>query len=88
MRSDSSEAIKAMVRVGLGMTVLLLWNVEADLQKSNLKVIETEAPPLTTRLALIRARGARLSSAVLEFVSMAHKVKSKYLRPVKSPYGL
>ena len=88
MRSDSSEAIKAMVRAGLGMTVLFLWNIENELPQSNFTVVQTEAPPLTARLALIRVKGTHLSNAVMEFVNMARKVGWKHLRPVKSPYGL
>jgi hypothetical protein len=51
-------------------------------------VVETEAPPLTARLALIRVKGAHLSNAVMEFVDLARKVGWKHLRPVKAPHGL
>ena len=87
MRSDSSEAIKAMIRAGLGMAVLFLWNVDADLQRSDFTIVQTDAPPLTARFALIRVRGTYLCNAVSEFVDLARKIGWKHLRPVKGPHG-
>jgi DNA-binding transcriptional LysR family regulator len=87
MRSDSAEAIKAMVRAGLGISVLFLWNIDVDLQKSRFVVIQTEAPPLISRISLIRLKSSYTSQAVTEFVELARKVGSKHLRPVKQSAG-
>jgi DNA-binding transcriptional LysR family regulator len=87
MRSDSSEAIKAMVRAGLGISVLFLWNIDVDLQKSRFAVIQTEAPLLVSRISLIRLKSAYTSHAVTEFVELARRVGWKHLRPVKPALG-
>ena len=84
MRSDSSEAIKAMVRAGLGISLLFLWNIDADLQRSRFHVIQTEAPPLVSRIALIRLRGSYVSKPVWEFLELARRIGWKHLRPVKA----
>jgi DNA-binding transcriptional LysR family regulator len=82
MRSDSAEAIKAMVRAGLGISLLFLWNIGAESQKSGFTIIQTEAPPLISRIALIRLRGDYIPRAVSEFVTLAHGLKAKHFRPV------
>ena len=87
MRSDSAEAIKAMIRAGLGMSVLFLWNINADLQKSRFTIVQTEAPPLISRIALIRLESTYISNAVMEFIELARGTGWKYLRPIKSLPG-
>ena len=87
MRSDSSEAIKAMVRNGLGISVLFLWNIEVESQKSRFVVIQTEAPPLVSRISLIRRKNTFTSHAVTEFVELARTAEWKHLRPVTSPFA-
>ena len=87
MRSDSSEAIKAMVRAGLGISLLFLWNIDADLQRSRFQVIQTDAPPLVSRIALIRLRGSYTSKPVWEFLEMARRIGWKHLQPVKTVSG-
>ena len=83
MRSDSSEAIKSMVRAGLGMSVLFLWNIHADPHKARFTIVQTEAPPLMSRIALIRLKSTYISNAVMEFTSLARGTGWNYLRPVK-----
>lgn len=82
MRSDSAEAIKAMIRTGMGISVLFLWNIEADMQKSRFTVIETEAPVLKSRISLIRLKNDYTSHAVTEFVELARGMTWKHLHPV------
>lgn len=82
MRSDSAEAIKSMVRAGLGMSVLFLWNVDADLYKSRFTIVQTEAPPLMSRIALIRMKSGYMSNAVMEFTKLARGTRWKYLHPI------
>ena len=83
MRSDSAEAIKAMVRAGLGISILFLWNIDVDLQKSRFAVIQTEAPLLSSRIALIRLRSNYTSNSVTEFIELARRMQWKHLRPVR-----
>jgi DNA-binding transcriptional LysR family regulator len=82
MCSDSAEAIKAMVLAGMGISLLFLWNVDLDSQKSRFSVIQTEKPPLISRIALIRLRGGYTPQAVGEFVTLARGVSAKHFRPV------
>jgi DNA-binding transcriptional LysR family regulator len=79
MRSDSSEAIKGMVRTGLGISVLFLWNLESDQRGSALRVIRTEAPPLSLRMGLIRVKSSYTSKAVNAFIQLAGGVNWKNL---------
>ncbi len=87
MRSDSAEAIKAMVRAGLGMSVLFLWNIDADPQKSQFTIVQTEAPPLMSRIALIRLKSSYTSNAVVKFIELARGTGWKHLRPAKPVHG-
>lgn len=82
MRSDSAEAIKAMIRAGMGISVLFLWNIDADLQKSGFTVIQTEAPLLKSRISLIRLKSDYTSHAVTGFVELARRMTWKHLHPV------
>ena len=81
MRSDSAEAIKAMIRAGMGISVLFLWNIDADSQNSRFTVIQTEAPTLKSRISLIRLKSDYTSHAVTEFVELARGMTWKHLRP-------
>lgn len=82
MRSDSAEAIKAMIRAGMGISVLFLWNIDADLQNSRFTVIQTEAPVLKARISLIRLKSDYTSHAITEFVELARGMTWKHLHPV------
>ncbi len=87
MRSGSAEAIKAMIRAGMGISVLFLWNIDADVQKSRFTVIETEAPVLKARISLIHLKTDYTSHAVSEFVELARGMKWKHLHPVTTGLG-
>jgi len=81
MRSDSAEAIKAMIRAGLGISVLFVWNINTELRSNVLTVLRTEAAPLELRMALIRSRCAYESQAVQEFVRLARQMNWQNLHP-------
>jgi len=85
MRSDSSEAIKAMIRSGLGVSVLFLWNLDSDPRASALKVIRTDEPPLTLRMGLIRVKSTYTSKAVGAFIQLAATLNWKNLHLVRRP---
>jgi len=70
MRSDSSAAIKAMVRSGLGVTVLFLWNLNTEARSKGFTVVTTEAKPLITHMALIKKKSAYTPRAVSEFINV------------------
>jgi DNA-binding transcriptional LysR family regulator len=83
MRSDSSEAIKAMIRAGLGISVLLLWNLDGDSRSSGFSVLRTDAPTLSVRMALIRVQSSYTPRAVREFIQLASSANWKHLHLVK-----
>jgi DNA-binding transcriptional LysR family regulator len=85
MRSDSSEAIKAMIRAGLGISVLFLWNIDAEMRGSAFKVIRTDAPPLSLRMALIRSKSGYTQRAVYEFIQLAGRMNWKNLHLLPNP---
>jgi DNA-binding transcriptional LysR family regulator len=84
MRSDSSEAIKAMIRAGLGISVLFLWNIDMEMRSATFKVIRTDAPPLSLRMALMRSKSAYTPKAVDEFIQLAGRMNWKNLHLVRS----
>jgi DNA-binding transcriptional LysR family regulator len=83
MRSDSSEAIKAMVHAGLGVSVLLLWNLDGDSRSPALSVLRTDAPPLSVRMALIRVQSSYTPKAAREFILLASSANWKHLHLVR-----
>jgi DNA-binding transcriptional LysR family regulator len=84
MRSDSAEAIKAMIRAGLGVSVLFLWNIDAEVRSSTFSVIRTNAPPLSLRMALVRLRSGFTPKAVQEFINLTGGMNWKNLHPIKT----
>lgn len=84
MRSDSAEAIKAMIRAGMGISVLFLWNIATD---SQFRVIQTEAPVLRARISLIRLKSDYNSHAVTGFVELARRMMWRHLHPVTAGQG-
>lgn len=71
MRFDSAEAIKSMVRMGFGISMLPLWAVSTELAAAQIAVINQLEPPLTWRFALVGRRAARLSPAAQAFSDLA-----------------
>jgi DNA-binding transcriptional LysR family regulator len=82
MRSDSAEAIKAMLRAGLGVSVLFLWNITSDVRSRALSVIRTEAPPLVSQMALVKLRTSYTPKAVLRFIELARRMDWKNLHSI------
>ncbi len=81
MRSDSAEAIKALVRSGLGVSVLFLWNMNSEPRGSGITVLRTDAPPLNSHMALLKMRSHPISPAVQAFIELSRKIKWKNLHP-------
>jgi DNA-binding transcriptional LysR family regulator len=87
MRSDSSEAIKAMIRAGLGISVLFLWNVASDVRAGAFTVVRTGAPPLISYMALIKVKTKFTPKPVQAFIDMAVRSDWKQLHPASSSKG-
>jgi len=77
MRSDNAEAIKAMVRAGAGVAILLAWTVNADLQRRALHIVKTDAPPLEICMALIKRKSAYTSPPARAFIDLVRQMKWK-----------
>lgn len=71
MRFDSAEAIKAMVAMGLGLSMLPLWCVRADLRSGALHLIRQREQPLVARFSLVCRRTAVSSQAVQALIQAA-----------------
>lgn len=82
MRSDSAEAIKAMLRAGLGVSVLFLWNITSDVRSRALSIIRTDAPRLVSQMALVKLRSSYTPKAVTAFIELARRSDWKNLHPV------
>jgi DNA-binding transcriptional LysR family regulator len=79
MRSGSAEAIKAIIRAGLGISVLFLWNINTDLHNATLATIRTEVPPPELRMALVQSQPGSSTRTVQEFVAMARRMNRQNL---------
>jgi LysR family hydrogen peroxide-inducible transcriptional activator len=80
MRFDNAEAIKAMTRLGLGISGLPMWIVDAELRERRLFVIRLEERPLIGQLSLVRRRSGYLPKPVSAFVELAQQWQWKGVR--------
>jgi len=77
MRFDSAEAIKAMIRTGLGISMLPMWIVDEDLRNERLFLIRQEDPPLRSKIALVGRKSAFIPQTVRAFVAEARNIRWK-----------
>jgi len=80
MRFDDTEAIKAMVRSGLGMSMLPYWSVYGDLKRGTLKLMTQKERKLECKVALISRKRGENSSPAQAFISMARTFDNRSLR--------
>lgn len=85
MRSDNAEAIKAMIRAGSGLSVLLLWTIDQDLQRKTLRVVKTDAPPLELCMAMIKMKRGYTAPPVKEFIKLVQANRWKNLETMPQP---
>lgn len=81
MRFDNSEAVKAMIQTGLGVSLLPMWIVSRDLIEGDLHVIRQQEPPLMSNIALVSRKSAHIPRPVESFIAQARLTKLKTLRP-------
>lgn len=74
MRFDNSEAIKAMISSGLGISMLPIWIVDSDLKRGRLTLIRQAEPPLCSKVALVSRRTKFVPRAVQSFIEHARAV--------------
>jgi DNA-binding transcriptional LysR family regulator len=80
MRLDSSDLIKAMVRAGLGISMLPLWVVERDVKDRTLSLIQQAEGPLYSKLELVRRKRTFVPRPVQAFIAVAKGLDPKELR--------
>jgi DNA-binding transcriptional LysR family regulator len=71
MTFDNAEAIKAMIRTGLGISMLPMWIVDGDLKRGALSLIRQRERRLFSKVELASRKSNYLPGAVQAFVQMA-----------------
>ena len=79
MTFDNADAIKAMIRAGLGASLLPFWVVDADLRKGSLAMIRQRERPLLSKFDLLRRNSSYIPNPVAAFIELART------HPFKSP---
>jgi DNA-binding transcriptional LysR family regulator len=85
MRFDNADFIRAMVRTGLGVSMLPLWVVDKDVKDGGLNIIHQTEPPLHSKIALIRRKSPFVPKPVQGFIETARSLDLKNLRLLTSP---
>jgi DNA-binding transcriptional LysR family regulator len=80
MRFDNAEFIRSMVRTGLGVSMLPLWVVDADVKAGRLSIIHQAEPPLYSKVALIRRKSSYVPRPVEAFIASVRSLDPKTLR--------
>ena len=77
MRFDNAEAIRAMIRTGLGVSMLPMWTVEDDLRAGTVSVIRQREKRLSILVILISSKLRYLPRTVLAFSELARESGNK-----------
>ena len=77
MRFDNPEAIKAMMRTGLGISMVPMWTVSADLRVRSLALIRQREHPLVSKVALVVRKSLYVSQPVAAFIELARSFEWK-----------
>jgi DNA-binding transcriptional LysR family regulator len=73
MRFDHAEAIKAIVRIGAGLSMLPRWSVYAELASGELIELQIAAAPLTSRIVLAVRQTGPLPPPVQGLITIARR---------------
>jgi DNA-binding transcriptional LysR family regulator len=73
MRLDNAEAIKAMVKSRLGVSMLPFWTITAEVLERTLAPTQLTEPPLLGRLMLVTRWAACLTLHVKAFLGAAQR---------------
>lgn len=71
MRFDNADAIRAVLRAGIGYSLLPGWTLKEDLDSSALRLISARATPPAAWVEMVRHESSPLAPAAREFISMA-----------------
>lgn len=70
MRSDNADAINAMVKAGMGVALVFLWNVNQELRSHQIRVLRLDPPPPVGSFSLMRMESSCVPTGVRAFVEM------------------
>ncbi len=73
MRLDNAEAIKAMIKSQLGVSLLPFWTVAQEIKQRRLAITRLTAPPLLGKLLLVTRKSGHLPHSVRAFIEVAQK---------------
>jgi DNA-binding transcriptional LysR family regulator len=71
MRFDNADAIRAVLRAGIGYSLLPGWTLNEDLASGSLRLIQIRAKPPAAWVEMVRHESSPLAPAAREFISMA-----------------
>ena len=80
MEMNKNEAIKQAVEAGLGLGVVSLHTVQAELASGQLCVLDVKGFPLKRQWYLVQREGKRLSPAAQAFVQLVLKEAARVSR--------
>lgn len=76
MRNDQADAIKELVELGLGISLLPVWSVSDDVRRGTLKPVRLQNRQLCSVTGLIYRKTPHLPKAVQSLLEVAHEWKS------------
>lgn len=71
MRFDNADAIRAVLRAGIGYSLLPGWTLKEDLASHSLRLIATRAKPPIAWVEMVRHESSPLAPAAREFIAIA-----------------
>jgi DNA-binding transcriptional LysR family regulator len=71
MRLDNADAIRAVLRAGIGYSLLPGWTLREDLESKSLRLIRSGRRPPAAWVEMVRHESSPLAPAAHEFISMA-----------------
>jgi DNA-binding transcriptional LysR family regulator len=80
MRLDNADAIKAMVRAGLGISMLPYWTVAADVNRKSLHLVHQDEKALVSRILLVSRKTGYVSQPAEAFIQLAQSFDFPKLR--------
>lgn len=80
MEMNKNEAIKQAVEAGLGLGVVSLHTVEAELASGQLCVLDVQSFPLRRQWFLVQREGKRLSPAAHAFTQLVLEAAARWTR--------
>lgn len=80
MRLDNADAIKAMVRAGMGISMLPYWTVAADMSRKSIRLVRQREKPLIARILLVSPGAGYTSRPVEAFLELAQAFDSSRWR--------